>query len=292
MQQTRREFLGSLAATSLLASAGSPLSAAETAPSDELAVMTYNLRYASPSGPNSWPSRRPLVKAVVDGAAPDLIGTQEGVYGQLREFAADQPAFDWIGLGRDGGSRGEFMALFYRRERLEPLEFDHFWLSDTPEVIASATWGNSNRRMVTWARFRDRRTGREFYAWNTHFDHQVRLAREKSAELIRQRLEKTRPELPLLLLGDFNARAGATRAYDQLLDGTGLSDTWTLAGERRHGEFDTFNNFTKASRDGERIDWILGRGLARVRASEILVGNAEPPFPSDHFPVMAWLTLK
>ena len=119
---------------------------------------------------------------------PDLIGTQEGLYPQIKDIAADQPAYDWIGLGRDGGSRGEFMAIFYRRDRFEPLEYEHFWLSDTPDVIASSTWGNGVRRMVTWAKFRDRTTGREFYFWNTHLDHEVQFAREKSAELIRQRI--------------------------------------------------------------------------------------------------------
>lgn len=254
--------------------------------------MTYNLRYASATGPNAWPTRRPLMKALIDQTAPDLIGTQEGLYPQLRDFAADQPHFDWIGVGRDGGSRGEFMAVFYRRERLEPLEFEHFWLSDTPDVIGSSTWGNSNRRMVTWVRFRDRRSGREFHAWNTHFDHALPVAREKSARLIRERIAKLKPEIPLLLIGDFNAAGGDSLPYDLLLEGTGLADTWKLAGERRNEDFDTFNGFATPKRNGERIDWILGRHLASVRATEIVVGSGQPPFPSDHFPLQAWLTLK
>lgn len=92
--------------------------------------------------------------------APDLIGTQEGVYAQLKDIATDLPAYEWIGLGRDGGSRGEFMAVFYRKDRFEPLKYDHFWLSDTPSVVASTTWGDTNRRMVTWFRFKDRKDQR------------------------------------------------------------------------------------------------------------------------------------
>jgi hypothetical protein len=52
------------------------------------------------------------------------------------------PDYEWIGLGRDGGNHGEFMAVFYRVTRFEPLEFDHFWLSDAPNVVASSTWGS------------------------------------------------------------------------------------------------------------------------------------------------------
>ncbi len=120
--------------------------------------------------------------------APDVIGTQEGIYGQLQDLAADLPAYQWIGVGRDGGSRGEFMAVFYRPARLEPLAFDHFWLSDTPEVIGSKTWGAKHARMVTWVKFRDRQTKREFIFVNTHFDHEVQAAREKSAQLVRERV--------------------------------------------------------------------------------------------------------
>ncbi len=78
------------------------------------------------------------------------------------------------------------MAIYYRRARLEPLEFDHFWLSDTPDRIGSTSWGNTNRRMVTWVRFKDRESAQEFYFLNTHFDHQVQAAREKKRGAGRQ----------------------------------------------------------------------------------------------------------
>jgi endonuclease/exonuclease/phosphatase family metal-dependent hydrolase len=207
------------------------------AESVELVVMTYNLRYASTNRPNAWPDRRPLVKEVLGRYQPDLIGTQEGVYHQLKEVAADLPAHEWIGLGRDGGSRGEFMGVFYRADRFEPMEYDHFWLSDTPEVIASSTWGNSNRRMVTWVRFRDRPSGREFYFWNTHLDHALQPAREKAAELIKRRIEALPTKLPLLLVGDFNAVAETNRVYEILTGGGFLADTWHLAAQRRNAEY-------------------------------------------------------
>src|SRR5690606_13385933 len=142
----------------------------------------------------------------------------------VKDIAAGLPTHDWIGLGRDGGSRGEFMAIFYRRDRFEPLAFDHFWLSDTPEVIGSSTWRNVCRRMVTWVHFRDRSTGREFEVWNTHFDHEIESARQKSAALVRQRIAATESNRPLLLLGDFNCAGGASAAYTELTAVAGLTD--------------------------------------------------------------------
>jgi len=257
----------------------------------ELCVMTFNVRYASATPPNAWSQRRPVMKACLDQCAPDLIGTQEGVYAQLKDLAADLPDYAWIGTGRDGGSRGEFMAVFYRTARLEPLEFDHFWLSDTPNVVGSSTWGNTNRRMVTWVRFRDLATGREFYFWNTHLDHALQPAREKGAALIRERIDALKTRLPVLLVGDFNAQAGANKAYDILVEDGGLTDTWPQAQERRNEDFNSFNGFATPKRAGIRIDWILGRSIQRVRATEIVTFAREGQFPSDHFPVMAWLTL-
>lgn len=258
----------------------------------ELTVMTYNLRYASETPPNAWTQRRPLMKACLEAAQPDLIGTQEGLYGQLKDLAADLPAYDWIGTGRDGGSRGEFMAIFYRRARFEPLEYDHFWLSDTPEVIASSTWGNTNRRMVTWVRFRDRESGAEFYFWNTHLDHALQGAREKAARLIRERVQALKTRLPVLLVGDFNAVAGANPVYDLLVREGGFQDTWTLARERRNADYNTFNGFAPPKREGQRIDWILVRGEAEVEWSEIVIFARDGQFPSDHFPVVARLRLR
>ena len=135
----------------------------------------------------------------------DIIGTQEGEYYQLKELNAKIPGYRWLGIGRSGGSRGEFIAIFYKPESFEVLEFEHFWLSDTPNVVASKSWGNGLPRMVTWAKFLDRKSKKEFYFWNTHYDHQSQNAREKSSELIAKKVKALKTKLPVILAGDFNA---------------------------------------------------------------------------------------
>jgi endonuclease/exonuclease/phosphatase family metal-dependent hydrolase len=260
--------------------------AADTPDGASLRVMTFNLRFASTNPPNAWPERRPVMKTCLEQSAPDLIGTQEGLYQQINDLAADLPQYQWIGTGRDGGSRGEFMAIFYRPDRFEPLEFDHFWLSDTPNVIGSTSWGNRNRRMVTWVRFLDRRTARQFYFFNTHLDHEIQPAREKASVLIRERVERLTQALPILLVGDFNAAAGANKAYDILTEGGFFEDTWLNAKQPRNEKIATFHNY-RGPREGSRIDWILARGAIVVESSEIVTCSENGQYPSDHFPVMA-----
>ncbi|MDD5139564.1 MAG: endonuclease/exonuclease/phosphatase family protein [Verrucomicrobiales bacterium] len=256
-----------------------------------LTVMTYNLRFASTNPPNAWPQRRPLMRELIQNLAPDVMGTQEGIYSQIKDIAADLPEYDWIGLGREGGSRGEFMAVFYRKARLEPLAFDHFWLSDTPDVMNSTTWGNTCRRMVTWVKFRDRETGGEFFLFNTHFDHQVQAAREKSAKLVRKRVAALDTKLPVLLIGDFNSAAESNRAYKILTAENFFTDAWLAAPERRGEGVGTFNDFKAAKPNGPRIDWILTRGEVTVERAEISTLARDGQFPSDHFPVAARLRI-
>ena len=287
---SRRQFLSAIP---LIAAAPALSSRADDAGGNGLRVMTYNLRYASMKGSEAWPDRRPAMKALLKQQAPDLMGTQEGVYHQVRDLAADLPEYDWIGTGRDGGSRGEFMAIYYRRERFEPLAYDHFWLSDTPEVIASSTWGNTNRRMVTSVRFKDRRSDKVFHLWNTHLDHALQPAREKAAELIKTRLAKIPSNEPVILMGDFNAEATRNPVYDTLTQGIGFTDSWFAAAQRKNETLNSFNGFAKPVFNSARIDWILYRGEAEVALAEVVVdGSPEGRQPSDHHPVLARMTWK
>ena len=254
-----------------------------------LDVMTFNIRYAHTQPPDLWPDRLPAITELVERRRPDVIGTQEGLYHQLRDLESSLPDYRWIGMGRDGGSRGEFMAIFYRRERLEPIAYDNYWLSDTPEIAGSRTWGNNYPRMVTWVRFRDRANGGEFLFVNTHLDHEVQRSRERSVDLVLDRLASAPAELPVILLGDFNAGAGANPIYDVLTGRGRFTDSWVSVGNA--DTLGTFHGFKgiPAARGVRRIDWILLRGPVTALSSEIVTDARGSQLPSDHFPVVARL---
>ncbi|MEU9115483.1 endonuclease/exonuclease/phosphatase family protein [Streptomyces sp. NPDC048483] len=252
-----------------------------------LRVMTFNLRYASDTRPNSWAERRPVMRSLLRREAPHLLGTQEGLYGQLRDIAEDLgPQYAWVGTGRGGGSQDEFAAIFYDARRLAPVAYDHFWLSDTPYLIGSATWGNTVIRMVTWVRFRDVRAGGEFYALNTHLDHANQYSREKSAALITERLGALDPSLPRIVTGDFNVAAHKNPVYEAMLGDGALVDSWDVA-EQRSAQYATFHGYRPLVPDGDRIDWILTSAGVRTRRATINTFSEHGQFPSDHLPVQA-----
>ncbi|MEV6167120.1 endonuclease/exonuclease/phosphatase family protein [Streptomyces sp. NPDC051954] len=256
-----------------------------------LEVMSFNLRFASTTEPNSWTVRRPVMRELLRREGLHLIGTQEGLYQQVRDIESDLGAhYDWIGTGRAGGSRDEFMAIFYDTRRLAPLEYDHFWLSDTPNVIGSNTWGGGSIRMVTWVRFRDLADGgREFYFLDTHLDNASQNARARAAALTVQRIAGLDPSLPLLVTGDFNVAAHKNPVYDTMLS-AGLVDTWDTAAERSP-LYATFHGYKPLTPDGDRIDWILATPGVTTHRASINTFAVNGQFPSDHLPVQASLTL-
>jgi endonuclease/exonuclease/phosphatase family metal-dependent hydrolase len=259
---------------------------------EALHVMSFNLRYASEGAPNPWPLRRPVVAELLRAEQPTVIGTQEGLSGQLRDIEDDLPEYyDWVGVGRAGGSRDEFMAVFYDTRRLAPVDIDHFWLSDAPDVVGSSSWGNVCIRMVTRVRFADAGAGREFVVLNTHFDNLSEYSRVRSAELVRDRIGAIAPDLPVVLTGDFNAPAGDSATYHILVDGTGLTDTWTAAARRHTAQYATCHGYLPLVPDGPRIDWILTRGVGSVLAAGINTFARDGRFPSDHLPVQALIGL-
>ncbi len=184
------------------------------------------------------------------------------------------------------------MAIFYKPERFEILEYDHFWLSDTPNVIASATWGHSNRRMVTWIQFLDLKTKKKFYFWNTHFDHRVQPAREKAALLVNKKVAALKTKLPILLVGDFNASAGMNKAYDTLVKNGGFVDTLLTAKRAINADWNTMNGFRRTQKGVRRIDWVLAKGAVKTSESEIILYDNNKQYPSDHQPVAAVITLE
>ncbi len=288
---TARRIRIALFTVTLAASPATDAVAQGASSRDTLSVMTFNVRFAHTQPPDLWPDRLPVVVDMLTRHRPDIVGTQEGLYHQLRDLERHLPDYAWIGLGRDGGSRGEFMAVFYRRDRVEPLEYDHYWLSEAPAVQGSRTWGNSIPRMVTWVRFRDRVSGRELLFVNTHLDHESQPSRERAAALIVERLAGTRADLPIILAGDFNVPAGGNPVYSMLTGAGGFTDSWRNVG--RADTLGTFHGFkgVSAARGTARIDWILTRGPVASLSSGIITDARNAQLPSDHFPVIARVRL-
>jgi len=175
---------------------------------DTVTVISFNIRYNNPGdGDNIWENRRSNVVAMLYIERPDFLCVQEAYFEQLDFLLKNHHKYDYIGVGRDDGKQGgEHMAILYRKDRFEVVEHGDFWLSEMPDSC-SRGWDAACYRIVTWGYFRDKRTGKYLYCFNTHLDHVGEVARRESVKLITQRVKGIVKDkrAPVFLTGDFNS---------------------------------------------------------------------------------------
>lgn len=258
------------------------------APAEILRIMSFNVRYpAKGDGPDRWELRQDTLSRVIRLKNPDVIGTQELFYIQGEHIVRSLPEYEWFGNSRRGNREDEHMGVFYKRSKLRAIELGNFWLSDTPEVAGSQAWGANLPRMVTWALFEVRESGKRFYFFDTHFHHtrDANQARVNSARLIAERIAKLPATAPVVLTGDFNAEAPSADPYKVLI--ADLKDARVAAG-RKLGPDGTWSGFKGEATD-RRIDWILYRGPFTALEFETVTYHEDGRYPSDHYPVLAVL---
>lgn len=252
-----------------------------------LRVMTFNIRFATASdGPNAWPKRREMVFEVIQRFAPDLLGVQEALRMQLDEFCEQLPQYVAIGAGRAADGGGEYSSILFRRDRFDLWESGIFWLSDTPGVPGSTSWGNELPRICVWARLFDRQTNQTFTLFNTHWDHQSQPARERGGQLIAERVQaRSVTDDPVIVMGDFNVGEGDVARQPFVT--AGLRDSFRDL-HSSATDTGTFHGFAGRT-SGEKIDAILVSSHWRVVEAAIDHSNQAGRYPSDHFPVTAVL---
>ena len=151
----------------------------------QLKLISYNMRNSGGGdGSNNWEYRRHATERMIREEAPDLFGVQEALADQLQYLDENCAEYARVGVGRDDGDKaGETMAIYYRRDRFELADSGTLWLSETPET-PSRGWDGACNRTLTWVELRDRTSGRTFFYFNTHLDHQGnRPARRASSSL-------------------------------------------------------------------------------------------------------------
>lgn len=256
---------------------------------EPLNVMSFNIRYGTANDDeNSWPNRNHLVMRVFEDRQASIVGVQEALAFQLNEITQAHPHYGVIGVGRDDGkTKGEYAAILYDTRAFAVDASGTFWLSDTPEIVASKSWGNSITRICSWARLIDRDSGAAVYVFNAHYDHRSQESREESSRLILDRIASRTHDEPVVLMGDFNA-GESNPAIASLID-SGLLHTY----REIHPEetaVGTFNAF-RGDSDGEMIDHILVSPGMKVLDADIDRTNDNGRYPSDHDPVWATIEL-
>lgn len=260
---------------------------------DTITVVTYNIRYANPNdGADVWENRREAMVAYLRATGADLIGLQEVEPQQWSYLAGHLTDYAWYGVGRNAEhDQGEGTPIFYRRDRFDAIDRGTFWLSTTPEVPGSVGWDAALPRVVSWMKLRDRRSGRELVAVNTHFDHRGAEAGVQSAQLLTRTVDKLRRSngtvLPAVITGDFNVRADSEtyRALTAPEDAALAFVDAQHVSRTPHAGGDSTSNGFKAINPGAKIDYVFVRDLI-VERHVIEDPRVDGRFVSDHLPVV------
>lgn len=248
-------------------------------------IMTYNIKLDYPKeDENSWGSRKGLIVGQINFYEPDIFGVQEALPNQMKYLDSTLVNYSYVGVGRDDGkNKGEYSAIFYKKETFKILKSSTFWLSETPNKV-SMGWDAVCNRVCTYALFENKKTNTRFWVFNTHFDHVGKIARMESPKLIlKQIADLNTKNYPVALMGDFNLEPETENIQLFKKD---FNDSKDVSKTTPFGPIGTFNGFHFDKPVTRRIDYIfVSKSNIKVLKYAVLSDSAACRYPSDHLPV-------
>lgn len=261
-------------------------------PEVKLNVMTFNVRLDHTGDSlDNWKYRKDNAALMLNYYAPDIVGMQEVLKNQLDDLKNRLPQYSVLGVGRaDGKEKGEYCPLFYRTDRFDLVEYGNFGMSECPDSIGPKGWDAACERITTWAILKDKVSGKQLVAFNTHFDHVGKVARRESALLILKKMKQISGALPTVLTGDFNGTLDSEPIV--LLTEGGMKNTYTDA-KVTYGPDWSYHAFGRIPLDRRTlIDYILVKGPVEIEKCRVIGDKPDNGYLSDHAPVMTDLVLK
>lgn len=254
-----------------------------------LAVMTYNIRYATENdGVNAWSRRKEMVIELIRKNDPAILGLQEALLEQITDIVGVLKDYNYVGVGRDDGkTAGEFSPILFKKNQYEILEQHTFWLSETPEIPGSKNWDAAITRVATWAKMKERSSGKIFFVFNTHFDHIGKEARKMSADLLKSKAAEISKGAPVIITGDFNCTREEP-PYKIMIDKKDV----VLIDSAPANAPGTYCTFEVNSVPCVPIDYIFHTEQWTHKNFQVIGDNNGKYYPSDHLPVAAELSLK
>jgi len=245
----------------------------ETVKTDIIKVMSFNVWVSQKNA-----TRDARVIQMINNYAPDVLGVQEASPTWMNTLKSNLKAYACVGLGRDGGSKGEHSAVFYLKDKFTLVEQGTKWLSDTPDVVSKYSESSLNR-IYSYAVLKRNSDGKIFVHVNTHFDHTSDTARAKQAAALIKGVAELNAKYPVFMTGDFNTTKG-TSAYSTIING-GFVNSSEIAGVKQ-GDGTFHGNSGKNS----IIDFcFVSEGEFSVSKYRVCDEKINGDYASDHHPV-------
>ncbi len=252
---------------------------------EPLTIGSYNIQYKTAN----WESdRMPVLKAFFEQYHFDVFGCQEPYRDQVIDLLGILGEdYDWVGGVPGQYDRQSLLnPVFYRKSRLEVLQWDNLWFTEVPDTPG---YGAFTPRMCVWVKFRDKASGQEFFLFNSHFDHRGHEARKVSAILLLEKVQELSGGLPVFLTGDFNDVEDSF-SYKTITSSGFLFDTMTSVENPVNAAFNSEPGYRAPStfpRKGLHIDHIFYTpSCVKLLSWELITYTLNGKMGSDHIPIM------
>lgn len=251
----------------------------------DIRVVQFNLRCIG-FGKTSVAYRAPLMVAELESLGADSMGFQEASLRWMTYLEEHLTDYAYVGVGReDGGVRGEFSPIFYRKEKYDVVDSGTFWLSKTPDEPGTKDWGSACKRICTWAVLENKETGARYAHFNTHLDHVSNEARTHQMEVLLERVKEYLGVYPVVLTGDLN----------DLEDSDMYREAATLLTDARHAApvtdtRDTYHNYGSVVAKG-LLDYVFVSEEVAPLVFHVIDDKVNDTYLSDHYGVYVDLAM-
>lgn len=259
---------------------------------EPLKVGTYNIQVSRAVNwdPRAdWNLRLPVVTTLIDEYDFDILCSQEPYRGQMDDLISYyKDKYDWVGRTTAADSlatMSSYNPIFYRKERLELLDWGIEWLTAVP---GTPGYDAVTPRNMTWAHLRDKASGKEFYCFSCHYDHKGVEARSIASYILLDAIKRRTGDLPVICCGDFNS-LDFSDPYNVLVNSGVLADSYTTCAEPVNGEYTSCPSYkpkAEIPKNRKHIDHVFYTPDNSVILSwELIIEDYNGIYGSDHLPI-------
>ena len=299
----KRIYLFSLLVAALLPASGAAAVRGGAGVVD-LRVMSCNIRVTGLEADDMplrrWDDRKEYMVDCILDRRPDIVCMQEVVYDSYaycRDRMKGYTAVGFEGPEMDPYTEGYHLiaknVIFFDRRRFELVSSGCYWLSETPHIGGSMSWGTARARHCTWVRLRERRSGGEFRVLDVHLDHISDEAKLAQIGMVIEESAQYPASMPQIMCGDMNSVRQSPPM--QALRASAWSDVFeTLNGRIEAGyTAHAWKGESRPMKPGKgRIDYIFVTGGVEAADFNIHKDCKDGMYASDHFFISADLGLK
>lgn len=258
---------------------------------DTLQLFQLNIRYFNDVDEmNCWDIRKAPQIDIIISSQNDILFFQEVTTNQWKELDIHLSViYENVGCYRSSDFNDEAIPIYYHKKKYKLIKSGQFWLSSTPSVRGSKSFGNYFPRVCTWVQLSLTSNNKSFLLFNTQLDHLNLQGNLSLTKVLLETMKKIINEAESI---DFVILGGCYYCDEddpliKLIIANGFSKV----------KFNkcTFHGFTGTGY--KTYDYIFFKNIenkkgiklkkCNVYDSESIINKAKNIYISDHYPVSA-----